>query len=123
VKVPTGGHFSQDGRAVQGFAIRRAVSTLEEVRRHSSGNPAALHFISHQANLLMLQAVGDRCGIDESRHYHNVEYFGNTAAAGAPSVLSQKWDSFQPGDEVALVVVGSGLSWGGMLIQFTDRVQ
>ena len=37
-------------------------------------------------------------------------------AAGAPSVLSQNWDALPPRCEIVMVVVGSGLTWGGLLI-------
>jgi 3-oxoacyl-[acyl-carrier-protein] synthase-3 len=33
-------------------------------------------------------------------------------------VLSQRWDRFRAGDAVALVVVGSGLSWSSLHIEF-----
>ena len=46
-----------------------------------------------------------------------MDEFGNCGAAGAPGVLSQNWEKFAPGDELALVVVGSGLTWGGLLLQ------
>jgi 3-oxoacyl-[acyl-carrier-protein] synthase-3 len=47
-----------------------------------------------------------------------VDRFGNCGAAGAPGVLSQNWERFSPGDLLAMVVVGAGLSWGGALITF-----
>ena len=65
----------------------------------------------------MLSSVCDRAGIGPERHLSNVEEFGNCGAAGAPSVLSQNWDKFRPGDEVGLVVVGSGLTWGGVALR------
>jgi 3-oxoacyl-[acyl-carrier-protein] synthase-3 len=117
VTIPTGGHFSQHGRAVQGFAIRRTAETLEALRSRSRRAPEHFHFIGHQANLLMLQNVCERCGIPPERHHFNVAEYGNTGAAGAPCVLSQNWEDFREGDEIALVVVGSGLTWGGVLLE------
>ncbi|MGI5842813.1 MAG: 3-oxoacyl-ACP synthase III family protein [Candidatus Xenobium sp.] len=117
VTIPTGGHFSQHGRAVQGFAIRRTAETLESLRSRSRRTPEHFHFIGHQANLLMLQNVCERCGIPPERHHFNVAEYGNTGAAGAPCVLSQNWEHFHEGDEIALVVVGSGLTWGGVLLE------
>jgi len=117
VFIPTGGHFCQQGRAVQGFAIRRTVEVLEDLRSRSSQDPERFHFIGHQANLTMLTSACERAGIRPDRHHFNVDEFGNTGAAGAPSVLSQAWDGFVDGDEIALVVVGSGLTWGGILFE------
>jgi 3-oxoacyl-[acyl-carrier-protein] synthase-3 len=72
-------------------------------------------FIGHQANLRMLESVCKRTGIALSDHYANVGYFGNCGAAGAPTVLSQKWDELHH-CVIHMAVVGSGLAWGGMRI-------
>ncbi|HNV04279.1 MAG TPA: ketoacyl-ACP synthase III [Vicinamibacterales bacterium] len=116
VVIPAGGHFVQDGRAVQGFAIRKSVATITSLASHLERDRSELLFIGHQANLMMLDAVRERAGISPDRHLHNVEEFGNCGAAGAPGVLSQRWDDLPPACEIALVVVGSGLTWAGLLI-------
>ena len=120
VRIRCGGHFEQDGRAVQGFAIRKGGATLKELAASSRRGTDELIFVGHQANLLMLQSIARRCGVDPARNLHNVETFGNCGAAGAPSIVSQHWDSFASGDEVAVAVVGSGLTWGGVLIDFGE---
>jgi len=117
VVIPAGGHFSQEGSAVQGFAIRKSVATLAALTPHLRHDPALVHFIGHQANLLMLNAVVERAGLDPARHLKNVDEFGNCGAAGAPAVLSQHWDTLPSRCEIALVVVGSGLTWGGLVIE------
>jgi 3-oxoacyl-[acyl-carrier-protein] synthase-3 len=120
VLIPAGGFFTQDGPAVQTFAIRKTCAAVEKIRSHIKGHPPAMKFISHQANLTMLESVIRRMEIEPSSHLYNVDRFGNCGAAGAPSVLSQNWQSFEDGDHVALVVVGSGLAWGGMLLEFGE---
>ena len=52
------------------------------------------------------------------RWLQRAESMANCGAAGAPSVLSQRWDRFEAGDEVAVALVGAGLTWGGALIEF-----
>lgn len=116
VVIPTGGHFAQEGSAVQGFAIRKSVATIAALAPHLEGDRARMAFIGHQANLLMLNAVCQRAGIDPALHLKNVDEYGNCGAAGAPTVLSQCWDTLPSPCELALVVVGSGLTWGGLLI-------
>lgn len=117
VRIPTGGFFEQDGHAVQAFAIRTTSELVAELRRYAP-HP---WFIGHQANLLVLQGVCRRMEIPAERHLYNVDAFGNCGAAGAPSVLSQHWESFEPGDEVGLALVGAGLSGSGVLIAFGAR--
>ncbi len=119
VVVPYGGHFAQNGATVQTFAIKRTCKVLRGLRSELGDNAGRrFHFIGHQANLLMLNSVCQRCEIAPERHHSNVARFGNTATAGSPSVLSECWDQFRAGDDVALVGVGSGLSWSGATIRF-----
>ncbi|MFT3841839.1 MAG: ketoacyl-ACP synthase III [Myxococcaceae bacterium] len=120
VKVPRMGFFQQNGPAVQAFAVKRASETylaLLELHKARGGNAGSLTFVGHQANLRMLEAVVKRCEIPAGRHFFNVDVRGNTGAAGAPSVLSEHWDDEKLGDTVAVCVVGSGLTWAGVLLE------
>jgi 3-oxoacyl-[acyl-carrier-protein] synthase-3 len=116
VTIPAGGHFVQEGSAVQGFAIRKTVATIGALAAHLRGPREELRFIGHQANLLMLNSACARGEIPPAHHYSNVADYGNCGAAGAPSVLSQNWDALPACCELAIVVVGSGLTWGGLLL-------
>ncbi|MDD5476264.1 MAG: 3-oxoacyl-[acyl-carrier-protein] synthase III C-terminal domain-containing protein, partial [Syntrophales bacterium] len=111
-------HFSQDGNAVQGFAIRKATEGLRRLQADYNGAGAdRFKFIGHQANMGMLKTVCERCGIEESNHWYNVIEYGNTGCASAPSILSQRWENLEHGDHVALVLVGSGLTWISMMVK------
>lgn len=122
VLIPRTGYFSQDGRAVQMFAIKRTREGYERIREARSELPDAesrpLHFVGHQANLRVLEQVCQRCDIPPERHVSNVELHGNAGGASAPSVLSMHWDKFRPGDDVAVSVVGGGLTWARALVRF-----
>ena len=113
-------HFRQDGRTVQMFAIKKTVRVLRGLQQEFADPDRRLHFVGHQANLRMLDAVCQRCEVSDDRHHSNVVDFGNTGAAGAPSVVSMRWDEWQPGDDIALVGVGSGLTWSGHLYRFGE---
>jgi len=118
VVVPVGGHFRQDGRTVQMFAIKKTVRLLRKLQRAYADPERRFHFVGHQANLMMLSTVCGQCDIPDERHHSNVTDLGNTGAAGAPSVISMNWDSFGPGDDIAVVGVGSGLTWSGFMLRF-----
>ena len=120
VIVPHFGHFWQEGRTVQMFAIKRTIKILRALR-NDHGDPAReFHFIGHQANLRMLETVCERCDIDDEHHHLNVVDFGNTGSAGSPSVVSMNWDRWTDHDDIALVGVGSGLSWSGYILRFGE---
>lgn len=121
VTVPRSGHFAQDGSAVQRFAIKTSqgclAAMLPDARARAVRTGGAVRFVGHQANLTMLQSVARRAEIEPELHWHNVEDYGNTGAAGAPAVLSQHWDELTDGDTILLVVVGSGLTWSSLRIE------
>jgi len=124
VHVPWAGHFRQDGRAVQMFAIKRTQQGYEKIREAvaaEGGMARPLHLVGHQANLRVLDRVCKRCDVPPEHHHANVELFGNTGCASAPSVLAQCWDKWSPQDDVAVSVVGGGLSWGRCLVRFGAR--
>lgn len=121
VLVPRTGHFWQEGRTIQTFAIKRTAKILKGLMAEYIDPERRLHFIGHQANRRMLKSVCRLTELPEERHHCNVEYFGNTAAAGSPSVISQRWDCWTEGDDIAVVGVGSGLTWGGFMIRFGAR--
>jgi 3-oxoacyl-[acyl-carrier-protein] synthase-3 len=116
ITIPTGGHFAQEGHAVQVFAIRTTTDVVTKLQASMPPDEKRRQvFIGHQANLRMLENVCKRTHIALSDHYANIAYFGNCGAAGAPSVLSQNWDKLR-NCVIHLAVVGSGLAWGGMRI-------
>ncbi len=117
VQTKTGHHFFQDGLSVQKFAIKKTIETFKLLEQQCNTALNQHYFISHQANLTMLNSVCSKLGIPADKHLFNVDQFGNCGAAGAPSVLSQHWQQFKAGDRITLVVVGAGLTWGGMSIQ------
>lgn len=119
VVIPRMGHFVQEGLTVQTFAIKRSTRCFRALQEQTQRKD--LHFIGHQANKRMLESVCARCDISDQHHYFNVDQYGNTGAAGAPIVLSQRWNDFSAGDQLAMVVVGSGLTWSGLAISFGAR--
>jgi len=115
VRIPRVGHFTQHGAVVQKFAIKKMVELVEGVRATRPDTSRRLVYVGHQANLVALESVARRCAIEDADHLRNIEEFGNTGAAGAPSVLSQRWGELRDLD-VAVAIVGAGLSWSSLLL-------
>jgi len=63
----------------------------------------------------MLETVCRLANVAEAEHKSNVSLFGNCGAAGGPTVLSQMWNEL-PSSYTSVVLVGSGLSWGGLQV-------
>lgn len=118
VVVPRQGFFHQEGQAVQKFAIKTMSSMVSNLHAQH-GEPGRLfNFVGHQANLRMLERVCASCRIPPQRHFHNLEHYGNTGAAGSASVLSMRWNAWNAEDDVAVAGVGAGLTWSSYLLRF-----
>ena len=118
VVIPDGGTLTQQGKAVQKFAISKTIAAAQAILKRNALTIANIdYFIGHQANHRMLQAVVSKLGLQEGQHLCNVIDFGNQGAAGAPNVLSQNWHRLRAGDTILLVVVGSGLTWGATILR------
>jgi len=118
VVVPRQDYFSQEGRTVQAFAIKKTILGYRRLHDAHTDPDRALHFVGHQANLRMLENVCERCEIPPDRHHANVEFFGNTGAASSATVISQRWEKWLGHDDIAVVGVGAGLTWASYLLRF-----
>jgi 3-oxoacyl-[acyl-carrier-protein] synthase-3 len=77
--------------------------------------------VPHQANQRILLTVAERMGIPPSRVFSNIASVGNTSAASIPLALNDLYTDGQlkPGDVVALVGFGAGLTWGAAIVRWT----
>ena len=86
IAVPRQGFFRQEGAAVQKFAIKAMTNMVRVLQSEQRMPGRPFNFIGHQANLRMLESVASACDIEPHRHFSNVTRFGNTGAAGAPTM-------------------------------------
>ncbi len=77
-------------------------------------------FIPHQANLRIIDAVGERLKMDPAKVYKNVDRFGNTSAASIPIALDEcvRAGQVREGDIVLMTAFGAGLVWGSVLLRW-----
>ena len=75
--------------------------------------------IPHQANLRIIEAVGERIGVSADKVYINVDRYGNTSAATVIIALDEAIRSgrIKNGDLVLMVTFGAGLTWGASIIK------
>lgn len=120
VVVPRMGHFRQEGRTVQAYGIKRMKRLISALRDEYETDERRFNFVGHQANKRMLESVVRMCEIPEDRHFHNVEWFGNTGSASSASVISMQWEKWADGDDIAVAGVGAGLTWSSYLLRLGD---
>lgn len=140
LKVPAGGsaapcteellrdhqqYLQMNGNEVYKFAVRMIPKATIKALAATGNEIADLAWlIPHQANKRILDTIEERLGIDDDRVYSNVENTGNTSAASIPLALDDLYTSgrLAPGDLIALVGFGAGLTWGAATVRWTMTV-
>jgi 3-oxoacyl-[acyl-carrier-protein] synthase-3 len=76
-------------------------------------------FIPHQANMRIIQAVGNRLGLSDEQVFTNVERVGNTSAASIPLAMvdARNQGRLKPGSLLLTSAFGGGLTWASALIR------
>ncbi len=76
--------------------------------------------IPHQANLRIIEAIGERLKIPRERVFVNLDRYGNTSAAAVAIALDEanRTGRIKRGDYVLLVVFGGGLTWASSVLQW-----
>jgi 3-oxoacyl-[acyl-carrier-protein] synthase-3 len=115
-------HFPRmHGRFVFKHAVTRMPEVLKEALDAASVKLEEVdHFLFHQANLRINEAVAQQLGIAEGKCPHNIERYGNCSAASIPMLLDEnvRTGSIRRGDLVAMATFGSGFSWSAALLRW-----
>ena len=115
-------HYArQDGKTVFRFAVRNTVEACRRILERNGLNAGDVDlFVSHQANMRIIQSAADRLGMPPEKVVINIERFGNTTAATIPLALDAAVErgSLTRGDLVLLVSVGAGFTVGAILLKW-----
>jgi 3-oxoacyl-[acyl-carrier-protein] synthase-3 len=76
--------------------------------------------IPHQANIRIINAVGERLKLPPEKVFTNVDRYGNTSSASVPIALDEAVEAgrLHGGDLVVLNACGGGLTWGASLVRW-----
>ncbi len=108
------------GKDVFLYACSYMASVTKKIlEKNNYGIENLNYLIPHQANLRITKNVAESLKINPDRAVSNVQYLGNTGCAGAGIGMSEKWQSFKPGDKIVVTVFGGGYSYGAMLLEKT----
>ena len=113
-----------DGRAVFRFAVEALPHGLHTVLDQTNQTLDDLDWVvCHQANSRILDHCIKQLNADPAKFYKNIDRYGNTSAASIPLALHEMSESglLQPGQQLACIGFGGGLTWGGMLLTYKGR--
>ncbi|MDQ0955772.1 3-oxoacyl-(acyl-carrier-protein) synthase III [Streptomyces phaeochromogenes] len=136
IRVPAGGsrqpldragldaglqYFAMEGREVRRFVVEQ-LPQLTKGFLHEAGVEAADigHFIPHQANGVMLDAVFEELHLPRATLHRTVETYGNTGAASIPITMDAavRAGAFRPGELILLAGFGGGMAASFALIEW-----
>ena len=113
--------ITMDGKAVFRFAVDALPRCLHTVLDETGKTLDAVDWVvCHQANSRIIDHCVKALHADGAKFYKNMDRHGNTSAASIPVALNELAESGQlhPGQTLACIGFGGGLTWGGMIVEY-----
>lgn len=116
------GTLVQNGREVYRFAVHTVPKGIGALLERAELSLEQIDwFIPHSANLRIIESICEKTGIPLDKTLYSLEYFGNTSAASIPLTLHMgvKNGQVKEGDRLLLYGFGGGLTYGGLVADWT----
>jgi len=110
-------YIQMQGREVFKHAVKAMESVAWDALEANgwTGDDVDLLF-SHQANIRIINFLGERLGLPKEKIFINIHKYGNTSAASIPIALDEanRRGLLTPGLRVLMVAFGGGFTWGSV---------
>lgn len=113
--------MTMNGQEIFKAAVKTMASHAERVCKDANLRMEDIDwFIPHQANLRIIEAVGNRFNIPLEKVVVNVDKYANTSSASVPVALDEAIRSgkIKRGDNVLLAAFGAGLTAGAVCLKY-----
>ncbi len=113
-----------NGNEIFKFAVRRIPQVTKQALRESHLTIEDIDWlVPHQANQRITNTIAERLGIPEEHVVSTIRETGNTSAASIPLALDALYTGgrLRPGQTLALVGFGAGLTWGAAIVRWTKE--
>jgi len=113
-------YLRMKGSEVFAFATNAVEETLRKLLKMCKDKPYT-KIIPHQANEKIIDYVRRKMNLKKSQFFLNISQYANTSSATIPIALCDAYNKgwLKKGDRVALVGFGAGLTYGGVVIDWT----
>jgi 3-oxoacyl-[acyl-carrier-protein] synthase-3 len=120
--LAAGKHFpAMNGSTVFKHAVVKMPEVIGEALKKNNLTPRDIKcLIPHQANLRIAEMVQKSLELRDDQVFNNIQKYGNTTAASIPICMNEAIEigKIKPGDLVAIVAFGAGLTWGSVFLRF-----
>lgn len=114
-------YIHMKGNDVFKHAVKRMGESIVESLKSAGLDKQQVDFlIPHQANLRIIDAIGERLDLNPEQVVVNVDRYGNMSVATIPVALYelQEEGKLQPGKIVAMVAFGAGFTWAAAVYRW-----
>ena len=117
-------YLYMNGGAIFNFTLETVPVLVRQLLDKSGSQKEEIdYFIFHQANKFMLNTIRKVCVLPKEKFYVSLENTGNTVSS---TVLIGLKDcllngTIKAGMQVVVAGFGVGLSWGGMILKFSNQ--
>ncbi|MDR1435653.1 MAG: ketoacyl-ACP synthase III [Puniceicoccales bacterium] len=114
-------YLKMNGREVFKRAVRDMATAVQKVlERFAIDSSSIAHFIPHQANMRIIEAVAEFLNVPVERFVTVLDHTGNTSSASLGIAMDEasRAGRFKKGDLVMPVSFGAGLTSGAALLRW-----
>ncbi|MDP8232078.1 MAG: beta-ketoacyl-ACP synthase III [Candidatus Zophobacter franzmannii] len=109
------------GNRVFKLAVKSMYSTSETVLKRNNMEFNDLDWlVPHQANMRIIESLGNKMKINNEKVIVNIEKYANTSSATIPIAIDEaiRNGKIHRGDVIHMVSFGAGLTWGSVLFRY-----
>jgi len=119
-KQPKKEYLKMKGKEVFTYAVGAIEDVLKKLLAKCGDKPFT-KVIPHQANVKIIDYIIRNMHFEPDQFYINIDRYANTSSATIPIAMAEAAQNgwLRKGDRVALVGFGSGLTCGGVVIDWT----
>ncbi|WP_029903926.1 beta-ketoacyl-ACP synthase III [Prevotella sp. 10(H)] len=109
----------QEGQVVFKHAVSRMADvSVEIMERNNLTKDTIAWLVPHQANIRIIEAVGNRMGLPSDKVMINIQKYGNSSAGTIPVCLYEWESQLKKGDNLILTAFGGGFTWGAVYLKW-----
>lgn len=114
-------YIKMQGNEVYKVAVKTLTNDVIDILEKNNIDPSQVdHFIPHQANLRIIEAVRSKLNFPIEKTVLTVAKYGNTSAASIPMAMNDAYEEgrIKKGDLMLLDTFGGGFTWASALVRF-----